>query len=142
MIVPDINLLVFAYNLTRPENPAAAEWWEGLVNGTENVGIPRLVATGFVRLMSNPKVMSSPFSGSEAAELVNYWFTWSHIFPINPGDRYLIHFHALLAATGSGGDLVPDAHIAALAMEYGAEVHSADSDFGRFRGVRWHNPLA
>jgi predicted nucleic acid-binding protein len=70
MIVPDINLLVFAYNDMSPEHDAALRWWENLVNGTENIGVPWLVATGFIRLMSNPSVLASSLPGSEAADLV------------------------------------------------------------------------
>lgn len=143
MIIPDINLLVFAYNDTLPEHPAAAEWWENLVNGTEPVGIPWIVATGFVRLMSNSNVMVPALSGSDAAGLVGNWFTRSHITPINPDAGYLSHFQELLRATGAGGNLVPDAHIAAIAIESNAEVHTHNSrDFARFPGVRWRNPLA
>ena len=141
MIVPDINLLVFAYNYMSPEHDAAARWWENLVNGTGDIGVPWLVDTGFVGLMSNPNVMGSSLSGIEAADLVSGWFSHGHITPIDPGVGYLSHFRELLAITGAGGNLVPDAHIAALAIEHDAEVHTHNSDFARFPGVRWRNPL-
>ena len=113
-----------------------------LFNGTENIGVPWLVATGFVRLMSNPNVLASSLPGSEAADLVSGWFSHSHIASIDLGVGYLSHFRELLAITGAGGNLVPDAHIAALAIEHDAEVHTHNSDFARFPGVRWRNPLA
>ena len=114
-----------------------------LFNGTENIGVPWQVATGFIRLMSNPSVLASSLPGSEATDLVTGWFSHGHIAPIDPGVGYLSHFRELLSVTGAGGNLVPDAHIAGLAIEHDAEVHTHNSsDFGRFPGVRWHNPLA
>ena len=142
MIVPDTNLLIFAYNDQRPEHDAALRWWEGLVNGSESVGVPWIVAIGFARLISHPSVLRPPLSGSEASDCVNDWFSHPHITPINPGINHLAYFRELLAASGGGGNLVPDAHIAALAMEYDAEVHTHNnSDFARFPGLRWRNPL-
>ena len=142
MIVPDTNLLVHAYNLDAPQNIAARRWWEGLINGAEAVGVPWIVATGFIRVVSNATVTASALSPAGAAELVNDWFSYGHIAPIVPGSAHMDHFRRFLNVPGSGPNLVPDAHIAAVAMEYDAEVHSADRDFGRFPGVRWHNPLA
>ena len=141
MIVPDINLLVYAYNDGAPNHAAAKRWWEGLINGSEKVGIPWVVLTGFVRLMTHPRVLTSPLSTSKAIDYVTDWFRYTHITPVNPGTDHLTHFRQNLAAAGVGANLVSDAHIAALAIEYQAEVHSNDSDFSRFPGLRWHNPL-
>ena len=141
MIVPDINLLVYAYDGKAAKHTQAKRWWEEKINGNIMVGIPWVVSAGFVRLMTNPKLMKTPFSPSVAVQHVESWFNYEHIFPLNPGDRHLTYFRQILDAAGIGGDLVPDAHIAAIAMENQAEVHSNDSDFGRFPGVRWVNPL-
>ena len=142
MIVPDTNLLVYAYNVGAPEHEVARRWWEELIDGTELIGVPWVVATGFVRVMSNPRVAALPFSPEEAAGCVGDWLSYAHINPVNPGPDHLSHSRRNLAVSSGGPNLVPDAHIAALAIEYDAEVHSNDSDFSRFPGVRWRNPLA
>ena len=141
MIVPDLNLLVYAHNDGAPYHDAARNWWEGLVNGVERVGIPWVVSIGFVRLMTHPRVLVHPVAAEVAVDYVLEWFRFPHITPINPGSEHMIHFRRSLAAAGVGANLVTDSHIAALAMEYQAEVHSNDSDFNRFPGLRWNNPL-
>ena len=111
------------------------------MNGVERVGIPWAVSTGFVRLTTNPSAMSPRLSPMEAIDHVEDWFRYAHVTPIYAGSNHLTYFRRNLRATGVGGNRVPDAHIAALAMEYDAEVDSNDSDFGRFPGLRWRNPL-
>lgn len=141
MIVPDVNLLVYAYHENDPNHIAAKHWWEGLVNGVETIGVPWAVSMGFVRLMLNPKVLTTPMSPSETIGHVESWFGYDHIIPIDPGTKHLTLFQRILNASGRSPNLVPDAHIAALALERQATVHSHDSDFSRFPGLRWHNPL-
>ena len=141
MIVPDLNLLVYAYNDGAPNHRSARRWWEGLINGTERVGVPWIVATGFVRLMTHPAALTSPVSPVDAVRHLRSWFRYAHLTPINPGPEHLAHLERCLDAAGVGANLVTDAHIAALAMEYQAEVHSNDTDFDRFPGLRWRNPL-
>ena len=141
MIIPDLNLLVYAYNDGAHLHNSARRWWEGLVNGSERVGIPWVVVTGFVRLLTHGSVREAPATTTQAIDYVREWFRFPHVMPINPGVGHLDHFQRNLKAAGVGGNLVTDAHIAALAMEYQAEVHSNDTDFSRFPGLRWRNPL-
>ena len=141
MIIPDVNLLVYAYNRRNPLHEPAGRWWEGLVNGTERVGVPWVVSTGFVRLMTHPRVVERPAAPEQAVDYVREWFRFPHITPLNPGAEHLMLFRKALAAAGVGANLVTDAHVAALAIEHQAEVHSNDMDFGRFPGLRWRNPL-
>ncbi|MYB50633.1 MAG: type II toxin-antitoxin system VapC family toxin [Acidobacteriia bacterium] len=141
MIVPDINLLVYAFNQGAPHHDAAKRWWEGLVNGVERVGVPWVVATGFLRLMTHPRVLMRPISSADAIAHLGEWFQHPHVTPINPGADHLARLRKILDSAGVGASLVTDAHIAALAIEHQAEVHSNDSDFSRFPGLRWRNPL-
>ena len=142
MIIPDTNLLVYAYNNEVPQHVAARQWWEDMVAGNESVGIPWVVSTGFMRLMTNPRVVASPISTSDAVGYVREWFQHEHITPVNPGPDHLARLDQILQVAGRGGNLVPDAHIAAVAMEHEAEVHTYnESDFARFPGLQWRNPL-
>ena len=109
--------------------------------GMERVGIPWVVSVGFVRLITHPKVIARPSTTTEAVDYVFDWFRLPHVTTVNPGAGHLTFFRRNLVAAGVGGNLVTDAHIAALAMEYQAEVHSNDTDFSRFPGLRWRNPL-
>ena len=141
MIVPDLNLVIYAHNDGAPQHDSARQWWEGLVNGVERVGVPWVVSMGFVRLMTHPRALAHPVTPEEAVDYLRQWFRFPHITPINPGADHLTYFQRNLVAAGVGANLVTDAHVAALAMEFQAEVHSNDSDFSRFPGLRWRNPL-
>ena len=141
MIIPDINLLIYAHNDGAPYHEAARLWWEGLVNGSERVGVPWVVSVGFVRLMTHPGALVHPVSPAEAVDHVREWFARAHVIPVNPGADHIIHFRRNLVAAGVGANMVTDSHIASVAMEYQAEVHSNDTDFSRFPGLRWRNPL-
>ncbi len=141
MIVPDLNLLVYAHSAGAPMHEPARRWWEELVNGTERVGVPWIVAAGFVRLLTHPNVLSTPAAPEDAVDLMAEWFRSPSVVPLNPGTQHLAIFRNMLAAAGVAANLVTDAHIAALAIEHQAEVHSNDSDFARFPGLRWRNPL-
>ena len=142
MIVPDLDLLIYAYNDGSEFHQDAVVWWTELVNGTEPVGIPWQVSNGFIRQMSNPKVMNPLRTPPEVAGVVAEWLSKGHIIALNPGPRYLEILERILDATGATTRLVPDATIAALAMENDAEVHTHNArDFQRFPRLRWRNPL-
>ena len=142
MIVPDLDLLIYAYNEGNEFHTEARRWWEELVNGTEPVGIPWQVSDGFIRQMANPKILAKPWTPAEATAVVVQWFSSGHVVPLSPGPRYLEILERILTATGATTRLVTDATIAALAMENGAEVHTNNArDFQRFPGLMWRNPL-
>ncbi len=105
------------------------------------MGIAWIVAAGFVRLLTHPNVLSTPATPEHAVDTMAEWFISPGVIPLNPGTRRLTIFRHMLSAAGVGGNLVTDAHIAALAIKYQAEVHSNDRDFMRFPGLRWRNPL-
>ena len=136
-----MNLLNYAHHRDAPWHEEARNWWEGILNDGRQVGIPWLVAAGFVRLATNPRVSSPPASVPEAVDRVEEWFKLPNVSAVNPGPDHLVHFKRLLEAAAAGGRLTIDAHIAAIAVEFQAEVHSNDRDFGRFPGLRWRNPI-
>jgi toxin-antitoxin system PIN domain toxin len=142
MIVPDINLLVFTYNDAAPRHDAARAWWEALMMGRERVGIPWAVVVGFVRLVTHAAVLEQPLPPKAAMERARRWFTREHVLTLDPGPRHLAILEQLFETTGVGGNLTTDTHLAALAIEHQCELHSSDTDFARFPGLRWYNPLA
>ncbi len=142
MIVPDTNILIYAHNNRSEYHEAARRWWHSCLVGNELIGLPWVVTTGFVRVTTNPRIADDPLTPEQAVDFVIEWFEAPNVVPIEPGPEHLTHLRRNLVAAGAGGNLVPDAHIAALAIEHDAEVHSHDSDFGRFPGLRWHDPIA
>lgn len=142
MVVPDINLLVFAHNEAAPGHRGARAWWERLMAGPEPVAVPWAVVLGFIRVVTHPAVFEPPLTPAAALERVRRWFTPDHVLVLDPGPRHLRILEELFAATGVAGSLTTDTHLAALAIEHQCELHSADADFGRFPGLRWRNPLA
>lgn len=142
MIVPDVNLIVYAYNADAAAHVSARRWWEDLLSGEQFVRLPWAVCCGFVRIMTHPAVLVTPLSTMRALAHVRSWLDRANVEMIEPGPRHLEILGHLLEEVGAGGNLVTDAHIAAIAMEYQAEVHSNDADFARFSGLRWRNPLA
>lgn len=142
MILPDVNLLVYAYNSDAPHHQKAREWWEGLLNGKVPVAIPWAVVVGFVRLMTHPAVLVNPLGPEAAVGCVRAWLGPLHVQILDPGPRHLEILNRLLTGLGVAANLTSDAHLAALAIETQSELHSNDTDFGRFPGLRWHNPLA
>jgi toxin-antitoxin system PIN domain toxin len=142
MILPDINLLVFAHNAAAPLHAAAREWWEDLLTREQPVGLPWAVTFGFVRLVTHPSVLVEPLEPSAALDRVETWFGQPCVQPLDPGPRHLSIVRQLLDATRVAGRLTTDSHLAALAIEHQCELHSNDNDFERFPGLRWRNPLA
>lgn len=141
MIIPDINLLVYAYDSTSPWHQRAAKWWISCLGGTEQIGISWLVALGFVRLWTNSRVFANPMPIDLAARHVESWLNRRIVKSVNPGPRHAEFLFNFLRAEGKGGNLTTDAHLAALAVEFRATIHTADTDFLRFPGVQWLNPL-
>jgi len=116
-------------------------WLDGLLGGgSETLGLAWQVVLGFLRLSTNPAVFPHPLTVEGASGAVECWLSASNAVVLEPTSRHLGVVRGLLAEVGTAGDLVNDAHIAALAIEHGAEVVSFDRDFGRFEGLRWRLP--
>lgn len=141
MIVPDVNLLVYAYDETSPDHDKARRWWEKVLAGSEPVGLPWVVVLAFTRLLTHPQICANPVSVDEVRRTVTGWVDLPHVRIIQLSNRALDLFFDLLEAAGMGGNLTTDALIALHAREHSATVHSNDRDFDRFPGIRWINPL-
>jgi uncharacterized protein len=139
--VPDVNLLVHAHNTAAPRHPAALAWWRDLLSGSETVGLAWVAALGFVRVVTNGRAVQRPLAVADAARVVRSWLARPNVAILHPGDRHADILFSLLEQLGVGGNLTTDAHLAALAIEHQAQLHSTDADFARFPGLRWRNPL-
>jgi uncharacterized protein len=141
MIIPDINLILYAHNSGDPDHKAARIWWEELLASNIPVGISIVVLLGFLRLSTSARVLQAPLGVAESVARVEAWFAVPSLHLIQPGRNHVSILLELIRQTGSGSDLTTDAHLAALAIEHNAEIHSSDQDFGRYPGLRWKNPL-
>lgn len=141
MIVPDVNVLVYAMDANSPHHERAWGWWQSALTGVEHVGFTWSVLTGYIRLTTNLRVMPTPMTVEQSAAHVRAWVSVPRARILNPGAEHLHIMERLLAPFGRGGNLVSDAHLAALAIENGATVYSADDDFSRFDRLSWVNPL-
>ncbi|HXV05033.1 MAG TPA: type II toxin-antitoxin system VapC family toxin [Solirubrobacterales bacterium] len=142
MKLPDINLLLYAVNEGSPAHRLAKPWLEQALSGTEEVGFAWLALLGFIRISTNPAVLERPLSSSEAMDYVEEWLDSPVSTVLHPTERHADVLRDLLEPIGTARNLTSDAHLAALAIEHGAELCSHDPDFSRFAGVRWHDPLA
>ncbi|MGH2601821.1 MAG: type II toxin-antitoxin system VapC family toxin [Dehalococcoidia bacterium] len=142
MKVPDLNLLIYAVDRSSHSHTPALRWWNGLLSSNETVALSWVVLLGFLRLTTNPRVVQAPFTADEALDYIDRWLTHPVTTVIDPTTRHASVLRDLLGEVGTAGNLVSDAHLAALAIEHGAELCSADRDFGRFPGLRWANPLS
>jgi hypothetical protein len=142
MILPDLNLLVYAYNSDAPDHEAARKWWEATLSVPRSVALPWAVSLGFLRLMTSRSTLVDPMSPAEAIGHIRSWLECPQVVILEPDPRHLDLVDELAQAAGKAGALTTDIHLAALAIEHGAELHSNDGDFDRFPGLRWINPLA
>ncbi len=138
----DANLLLYAVNKGDPRHPVALDWLEEQLNGTRRVGLPWLSVGAFLRISTHPRAWPRPLSPSAAWSVVEAWLDSPAAWVPSPEGRYSAILAGLIARHDVTGNLVPDAMLAALAMEHGLTVCSADSDFARFDEIAWTNPLA
>jgi toxin-antitoxin system PIN domain toxin len=141
VIIPDINLLVYAYNSDAPFHGESKVWWEDCLSGRMTVSLPWVVMLGFVRIMSSHVVLTAPMEPGEAVAHVRSWLARPQTQVLVPGPRHLEILGAIMSSANAAGRLTTDAHLAALAIETQSELHSNDVDFARFPGLRWVNPL-
>ena len=143
MILPDVNLLLHAYNADSPVHGRARAWWEGVLSRpVPGVGLAWAVALAYIRITTHPRIMENPLNVALALAHVEAWLAQPQVSLVHPGRRHATLLFDLLRTLGTAGNLTTDAHLAALAMEHQATLCSTDADFGRFPGLKWENPLA
>ena len=141
MKLPDVNLLVYAANESAAQHAPARAWVEEALSGRETVALAWSVMIGFVRVITNPRVLQRPWDAEQALGVVDGWLTQPPATVVSPTGRHMAVLRDLLLPLGVAGNLTSDAHLAALAIEHGATLCSCDNDFSRFAGLRWVDPL-
>lgn len=141
MILVDANLLIYAVDRTAPQHERATGWLEDQLNGSARVGIPWESLSAFLRIATHPRVMARPFPAADAWAVVRAWLEVPAVWTPTATERHADVLGSLVKRRQVTGNLVYDAHLAAIAMQHGLEVCSADSDFARFPEVTWRNPL-
>lgn len=138
----DTNLLLFATNENAPEHGAASSWLTAQLGGERRVGLAWESLTAFLRVSTNPRVLKRPLDSAEAWGVVSDWLASPTVWVPVATDRHADVMGRLVSKYRLTGNLISDAQLAALAIEHGLEICSADTDFARFTEVRWCNPLA
>jgi toxin-antitoxin system PIN domain toxin len=142
VIVIDANILIYAHVQSFAQSKSARDWLDQQLNGSTRVGLPWVSLMAFLRLVTNPRVFERPEPMTDAWRQVRAWLTCEAAWIPQPTDRHVDFLDTLLALPGVHANLVPDAHLAALALEHGLTLCSTDGDFARFPSLRYLNPLA
>ena len=141
MILVDTNLLIYAVNRDSYAHDRARGWLEDVLSGTTIVGLPWISLLAFLRITTHSGIFTRPLHADAATGIVDAWLGQPFVEPVSPGAHHWPILRNILGQVGASGNLTSDAHVAAMAIERGATVYSADHDFGRFPGVRHVNPL-
>lgn len=141
MILPDVNVLIYAFREDTPGHQQYRDWLRARVTGQEAFGLSELVLSGVLRVLTHPRVLAPPTPLDRALEFVAALRSQPNAVLLQPGPRHWDIFARLCSAAGAKGNLVADAYHAALAIEHGCEWISTDRDYGRFSGLRWRHPL-
>jgi toxin-antitoxin system PIN domain toxin len=141
MVLPDVNILVYAYRSDAPGHAAFRRWLMDTVNGDAPFGLSDLVASGFLRVVTHPRIFDPPSPLDDALAFIDAVRSQPNCIPVAPGPRHWQLFTQLASAAGAKGNLFPDAYFAALAIEFGCAWITTDRDFSRFPGLEWRHPL-
>ncbi|HEY3940597.1 MAG TPA: type II toxin-antitoxin system VapC family toxin [Bryobacteraceae bacterium] len=142
MIVPDANLLLYAYDAASLQHATARKWLERVFSGGEVVGLPWQSVTAFLRIVTNQKLPGKRFTSEEAAGVVDQWLDQPNVRLLTPGEHHWTLLRRMMVDGQARGPLITDAQLAALTIECGGVLHTTDRDFARFPGLRWTNPLS
>lgn len=141
MLLTDVNILVYAHRKDVPDHPRYLEWLTDMVTSAQSYATSDLVLSGFLRVVTHPRVFRRPSTLEEALSFVREFREAPQCVVIYPGARHWDIFLNLCRMAGARGNLIPDAYLAALAIESGSEWITTDRDYSRFRGLRWRHPL-
>jgi toxin-antitoxin system PIN domain toxin len=141
LILVDANILLYAEDALHPQHERARLWWDDKLSGADPICSCWTVLSAFIRIGTNPRVFDKALSLEQATRRVDSWLEQPCTRVVRPTARHWEVFKRLLAEGQAVGNLVTDAGIAALAIEHGCELASTDSDFSRFPGLKWRNPL-
>jgi toxin-antitoxin system PIN domain toxin len=136
----DANVLLYAVNPATTHHKAARAWLDDALDGHEPVGLAWTTLLAFIRISTSPAIFDRPLDARVACDVVRGWLARPAALVVEPTTRHIDVLAGLLAEAGTAGNLVGDAHVAALAVEHGATVVTFDADFARFAGVRWVRP--
>jgi len=142
MILVDANLLVYAHVASFEQHASARRWLDAALNGATQVGLPWPSLLAFMRLVTNPRIFDKPETPVRAWSQIRDWLSCDNVWIPQPTEQHAEILGSLLTKNSAYGNLVPDAHLAALAIEHGLALYSADSDFARFAELRWFNPIS
>jgi uncharacterized protein len=140
MILPDVNVLIYAFRTEVPEHAVCRPWLNRIVEGDARFGVSRLALSAVVRLTTNPRSYRPPSTLEDAFGFCEDLLGQPHCQIVEPGERHWDIFQRLCIETGTRGGLVTDAWFAALAIEWGCEWITLDRDFARFPGLKWQVP--
>lgn len=141
MILVDANLLIYAIDSDSVHHNAARRWLEKSLSGTTQVGLAWIVLLAFLRVTTHPRMVRNPLAPEAAVNYVDEWLACPCVVGVAPGERHWPILRQLISTSGTAANLTSDAHLAALAIEHGYAVYSADHDFKRFAGLKHVNPL-
>ena len=141
MILPDVNVLIYAFREDSPDHARYREWLRSVTDSDQAFGMSDLVQSGVLRIATHPRIFTPPTTPEDALAFVAAVRGSPNCVPISPGPRHWGIFMRLCRETGARGNGVPDAYLAALAIESGSEWITADHGFARFRGLRWRPPF-
>ena len=141
MILIDVNVLVYAHREDTPDHAAYRDWVEETINGRSAYGVSELMLSGFVRVVTHPKVFGLATPLDVALDVANQIRNQPQAVSIRPGPRHWAIFETLVRATAGAGNRIPDAYHAALAIESGCDWITTDKGFIRFPGLRARHPL-
>lgn len=142
MVLPDVNILIYAHRAELPQHDAARTWLDGVIAGEAPYGLSELVLSGFLQIVTNPRALVKPTPIDTALETVRRWRAPRNCVLVAPGIRHWAIFSRLCRDAGANGNLVPDAYLAAMAIESGCEWITTDRGFARFPGLNWRHPFA
>jgi uncharacterized protein len=141
MILPDANLLLYAEDSLSPHHERAREWWDGVLSGSDPVHLCWPVINAFLRIATNSRIHERPLESEEAVLRVTSWLNQPCVSLIGPTKSHWEIFGKQIIGANAAANLIPDAHLAALAIEHASILYSTDRDFARFPGLKWKNPI-